>query len=539
MSAFFSLLKLQLKQQFRPGRGRRFGRATCLLLPLAFLPLFLILASFYGSLPGLAIELAILVAMLAGVMFGLNYILASLYYATDLPLLIPLPLAPQTVLYAKFALVWLSELVSLAVFYLPAIVGYGQRMHPGASFWLLALAVFALLPFIPLAVATLLALALMAATNRRVNRDHLRVAGGLLFILLWTGLQSLQRYWVNRDFAAGLTAEGVAALQRLARPGGPIDLVGRCFPPSVWATRALLGDWRSLLLFVGATLAVGCVLAAVARAFFYRGLVGGDERPRRRRAFSADRPLAALGHTGSPTLAVFWREVRQFNRTPVFLMQGLMPALMAPVYVLMPLLSEGKLSALRAAAEGGAQPAVLLAAIGATQLLLAMAPVASTAFSREGAGFWLSRALPLSGRDQVRGKLLHAMVVSALHVSLFTGALAIVLRPSPAELLVFVVTNLLGAAVHSAIGLRIDLASPKLAWSDPQQAFKGNYNSLYALVIYAPILLVIGGCTALLLRFGQAVAYGLGTMLLATAAALAHREAVAYADRRYDGIEVQ
>lgn len=546
MSAFFSLLKLQLKQQFRPRRGQKLGSAAWLLLPLAFLPLFAVLVAFYGSVaqvgallgaPGIAIELAILVSMLAGVMFGLNYIIASFYYATDLPLLIPLPLAPQSVLYAKFAVLLLNELVSIAILYLPAVVGYGLRLHPGASFWPLALVVFLLLPFIPLAVAALLALGLMALTNGRVNRDGLRVAGSVLFVLLWLGLQSLQRYWVNRNFASGLSPEGIAAVQRLAQRGGLLDLIGRYFPPSVWATRAILGEWTSLLLFVSATVLIGCVLAAGARAFFYRGLVGGDEGPRRRRAFSEKRLSAAIGRAGSPTLAVFWREVRQFNRTPVFLMQGLTPALMAPIYVLMPLMSEGGVTALRAMAGRAARPGLLFAAVGMTQFLLAMAPVASTAFSREGAHFWLSRALPLSGRDQIRGKLLHAMLVSAAYVFLFTVALAIVLRPPLHQLLVFMVANLLGALICSAIGLRMDLASPRLSWSEPQQAFKGNYNVIYTMLLYAPILLAIGGFAALMLRFGEIVAYSCGLALLAGAGALAYREALAYGDSHYDRIE--
>lgn len=547
MSAFFSLLRLQLKQQFRPCHRRRLDSARWLLLALAFFPLFALLVSFYESIaqvgallgePSIAIELAILFSLLAGVLFGLNYIIAGFYYASDLPFLIPLPLAPQTVLYAKFVVLLINELSSTAFLYLPAVIGYGLCLHPPASFWPLALLILLLLPFIPLALAALLALGLMAFTNGRVNRDGLRVASSLLFCLVWLSVQAFQRYWVNRNLAAGLTTEGVAAVQRLAQRGGLIDLVGRYFPPSIWATRAVLGDGSAFLLFVGTNACLGWLLLIAARSFFYRGLIGSDERTPSRNAFSDRQLKAALRRAGSPTLAVFWREVRQFDRTPVFLMQGLMPALMAPIYVLMPLLSEVRWTALHAMAGHAVSPGTLLGAVAIAQFVLTMAPIASTAFSREGAHLWLSRALPLSGRDLVRGKLLHSLAVSAAHVSLFTIALAYVLRPPLFQVLVFVTANLLGAIICGAIGLRMDLASPKLNWTDPEQAFRGNYNALYTMLLYAPILLLAGGIAALALRLGETAAYVCGLVLLAGAGGLAYREAVAYAERQFDQIEL-
>ncbi|MGE5560319.1 MAG: putative ABC transporter permease subunit [Chloroflexota bacterium] len=547
MRAFIGLLRLQLKQQFRPRRGRRFGSAAVLLLPLAFIPLFMILGQFYQSItmagaalgaPAVGIELAIMVSMLAGAMLGLTYIISSFYYSADLQLLIPLPIRPESVLYAKFVILLLNELVSVAVLYLPAMVGYSVVMRPGPSFWLLATLTMLLLPVIPLGVAALLAMGMMALTNGRVNRDALRVTLSIAFIVVWVGFQSLQRLWLADSIGGSMTPQGLAAMQRLLQSGGLLEVVGRYFPPSVWATRGILGQWQPLLLFVAATLAVACVLAAAASRLFYRGLVGGDERRAGRRSRTSEQLAAATSRASSPAVAVFWREVRQFNRTPVFLMQGLMPALMAPIYIVMPLLSRGGLAALSGIANLKNSPGTLILGVGLTQFLLSMTPIAATAFSREGGRFWMSRSLPLSGRDQMRGKLMHVMAVSGLYVLLFTLLAVLFVRPDALHVLVFIVANLLGAMILGCIGLRIDLASPRLDWTEPQQAFKGNYNSLFALLLYALVVGPIGIITGLTARASEPLGYLVGLALLAGAALLVWNEALGFADRRYDEIEL-
>lgn len=547
MTAFMSLLRLQFKQQFRPARGRRFGSAALIIVPLAFIPLFALLTTFCDAItavgatmgaPGVGIELAVLAAMLAGVLFGLSYIISSFYYSADLQLLVPLPIKPESVLYAKFVLLMLNEIVSMSILYLPAIVGYALVMHPGVAFWIIALALLLVLPAIPLGIAALLAMGLMALTNGRVNRDALRVAFSVFFILIWVGFQSLSRYWGMSNFGSGMSPEGIAMMQGFLRNGGLLDLIGRFFPPSLWVTRGITGDLPSLLLFFVVTLATGVILAAAARRWFYRGLVGGDERRRSNRPVTAERLQTTIGRANSPAVAVFLREVRQFNRTPVFLMQGLTPALMAPIYFVIPLVNQGGLAAIRAIAANGLSPWLILGAVAMMQFLLSLTPIAATAFSREGGHFWMSRALPLSGRDQVRGKLLHVLTVAAIYIIVFGGILTVLFRPDLLQVLLFFVANLLGAAISGAIGLRMDLAAPRLNWTDPQQAFKGNYNGMFTMLLFAVILLPIGGLTAFLLRFGEPLAYLGAVVLLATAAVISYREALRFADTAYERIEL-
>jgi hypothetical protein len=229
MRTFVSVLRVQLLQQYRPGKDDRKRQSRLLLTGLALVPFAAMLFGLFSALaaagmqlgaPALGVELALVTGMVAAVMFGMTYIISTLYYGRDLSLLVPLPLPPVTILWAKFALIMLGELMSLAIFYWPAVIGFAVVCRTGPLFWLLAVPIFITLPVIPLCLATLLAMGLMAATSRRINRDAVRVMLSLISLGLLLAFQTFQRYAVGGSFGNGLTTEGVAAMQRLVADGG-------------------------------------------------------------------------------------------------------------------------------------------------------------------------------------------------------------------------------------------------------------------------------------------------------------------------------
>lgn len=547
MRTFVSVLRVQLLQQYRPGRDDRKRQNRLLLTGLALVPFAVMLFGLFSALaaagrqlgaPALGIELALVTGMVAAVMFGMTYIISTLYYGRDMNLLLPLPLPPVAILWAKFVLILLGELISLAIFYWPAVLGFAAVSKTGPAFWLLTLPVFITLPIIPLCLATLLSMGLMAATSRRINRDAVRIVLSLVSLGLLLGFQTFQRYAVGGSFGNGLTSEGMAAMQRLLADGGLLDMVGRYFPPSVWAARGLTGDVRSLFLYLAAVVVAGLVTAFVAQRLLLRGLVGVDEKRATGARLTKGELRQQAARTTSPVLAVFRRENRMFNRTPVFLMQGLTPFLLAPIYVLMPMISSGGLhGAIAAVSSQRIDGRAAMIAFGVVQFMFLTNPIASTAISRDGRFIWYGRTLPVRPIDEINGKLLHVLVWSGAFVLIACGLLISVVHPSPLLAIAFTIANLSGAVTVSELGMLTDIRSPRLAWTNPQQAFKGNFNGVVTNLVYLLALTVIALPLAFFLRGNPTLACSLAAITFAVIAAGFHQRLARTATEQYDQLQ--
>ena len=184
------------------------------------------------------IVLAVISGQIVVFIFGLFYLISAFYFANDLEVLIPLPVRPNQVLLSKFVVVLLNEYMTILPIILPVLVGYGVLSRAPADFWILLVPVCLLLPVIPLALSALLSVGLMRVVNLSRRKDALIIVGSLLIIVLSAFIQT-------RPGGGGQDMD--ALIQTLAGKDGLLGLLGRKFPPSVWASRSLSqgfsGSW--------------------------------------------------------------------------------------------------------------------------------------------------------------------------------------------------------------------------------------------------------------------------------------------------------
>lgn len=136
-----------------------------------------------------------------------------------------------------------------------------------------AVPVYLLLPLLPLTVGSLLVLGLVRFSGFFRRREAVRALGLVLMVVLLLGFQ----------FTVGQTLEeDPAALSRQIMEGSVdlLPLVGRYFPPSIWATGWLAGlgaaaGWWQGLLFLAATASGLLLLGWVASRIYYPGLLAG------------------------------------------------------------------------------------------------------------------------------------------------------------------------------------------------------------------------------------------------------------------------
>lgn len=469
--------------------------------------LFLSQTSLVLGQPALVPVLLTVAGQMMVLIFGIFYLLPAFYFSQDINRMLHLPLRPRQLLAAKFLVVMAGETLTLAIFILPGLIAYGLARGAGPVYWLLALFVWLALPLLPLALDAIITLLFARVVSFAGKRDFLRVLGGLLGVAFAIGWQFVsQRFYAPGG--RGYSLEEIEAIQ------GLVAGIGSKFPPALWAARALAGPetlagWLNLALFSVISLVFLGLTALVAEKIFFRDLMAGQEVGKRRR------PAAVVSLKPAGLKAALWRrELKLFLRTPVFAMNGLFSILLVPLMMLVPLLAAGELREVIFLAQ---RPQIAAwVALGGAALIIFLSTVnqvAPTSISREGRLLWLLQVLPVEAKLWVRIKLAFSLLFAALGAVIVAAALFFILHLPLLALVTSVVLGLLGSWPAAALGLIVDLAWPRLDWVDPQQAMKGNFNGLIAMVLGGLLLGLSAVVSYYLFRWG----WGYSRVLIALA----------------------
>lgn len=449
--------------------------------------------------PHVLLAFAALVSQIITLFFGVFYVLSAFYFSNDLRLLIPLPYKPWEMLTAKLLAIMTGQYVPILLTFVPAAVVYGIRSQADPVYWLAAVLVFLGLPVLPLILATVLSILLMRIVNLSRRKDLWAVIGGFALTFAIIGFQFYLQFTVGDAHPEELLH------QFLQRADGLVEALGRYFPPSVWAAKAMAYagsavGWLNFLVFAAVTAAGGALLLVLADKVFYQGVISGMERGKKGRARTGqmvpgrERPLVW-------SLALM--EMRLFMRNPGFVLNGLIGYILFPVMAIVP----------RFAPLEDGNPFALIGSVVDFHLITggialffvlmsAMSMIPATTFSREGKYLWFPRTLPISIDQVLAGRILGAQIINVLGSMLSVLAVSWVFQfPWSAVVL----GSLLGAVLSTATaGLFtiLDLARPMLNWANPVKAVKSNLNSIIALAIAAGLAFVLGCGMYHLVRWG-------------------------------------
>ncbi|MFZ5815655.1 MAG: putative ABC transporter permease subunit [Bacillota bacterium] len=543
-SHLWPLLKVQFKTSLRTslermtGTNSKWGLLILPLFALGFIPMVIMFtvgwAALYVQLRMVdqahtMLTLALSAGQLICLAFGVLYVISVFYFSKDLKILLPLPIRPGEIVLAKFIGVLLGEYLTMGPVVLPAFLVYGLFADVGPLYLPFALVIYLLLPVVPLVVASLFTMVMMRVTNLRRNRDVVRVLGALLGIGLALTFQFFSRMQQGRLQVEDLVTNQIPL----------INSVNRFMFTSNWATEALRADALSLgippfLLYVGVVGVALYLLISVAERTFFGGLIGSEETRSSGRRLTREELTKETERVQSPLWAIFLREVRLLNRNPSFLMAAILPPLMVPFFTILPLTQAG------GPLEEGSDlsryahlPWVPVLILGVALFINSLSTVASSAISREGRWFWISRSLPVAPRLQVMAKLLHSLLFNLLNLAVIVGVVIWFRLVTPLNLAVVLVGGVLTALVNSYSGLLIDVIRPNLTWTDPQQAMKANINGVFAMLLN----LMLGGLTglaaALIFWLARPLLLPGLLVLLAVEAWLLGRATGALAERRF------
>ena len=523
-----------------------FGLAALGVLPTLY-GYVLLIKSLYGFLQPIGQErvlltYGILLGQFLVLLFGFYFVISAFYFSRDLEMLIPLPFRPVEVMLSKFAVILVNEYLTMIPLVLPVLITYGILSKARPSYWAGAVAVYALLPVIPLALVSILTVGMMRLVNLSRKKDVLIVIGSVVMIAAAMALQ----FTIGRSAGRRMGVEAAAGL--FFSPDSLLSRIGAGFPPSVWATKAVAeagtaSGWTSLCVFAGVSLLLFWGILIAADKLFYRGLIGIGEVSGRKKTLSRTEMSRRVSSGRRPIRAIFEREWRIMNRTPIFLLNGVLTAVIIPlVFVVMARMGSGggDATSILRFLTSSTSIYVILGAAGFMVVSGCLNGTASSAFSREGGQFWMSKVIPVTPREQVLAKFAHSYLIALLGFAAAAVVLVFVMRIGALVCLVAALLALTAGIALTAAGMIVDLARPLLDWINPMKAIKQNLNVLIAFFADMGILAVVWGVTSLLVKAGLGGAPLIVVVfaVLIVISALCFRFLMVLADKRYRDIEV-
>ena len=186
-------------------------------------------------------------------------------------------------------------------------------------------------------------------------------------------------------------------------------------------------------------------------------------------------------------------------RTPVYVLNGLVGTFLGPIILVLMMFTKEGMGELVILAQNPRNAMYFsLAGLGLMLFTSGMNVVASTAISREGSTFWISKVIPQKPEVQVKGKLLHGLSISALSILLVAVIFPLIFKIDLIRIIAVTAISYTSSVTLISLGLIIDILMPKLEWSNPQEAMKQNTNGVLGMLASMVFMGLIALLTVLL-----------------------------------------
>ena len=423
------------------------------------------------KLSGKIIELVpTMIGLSAVLSFAFSFYAVSnvLYGYKDYDLLASLPVTKVSIILSKLSAMLLIDVVFAVFIGVPALVFYGLNATLTVGFVLKTLLYAVLSPLVPIALSIIIgALFTLISSKTRFKNLVSTIMYFLIFVV---------------TFVAGFSSSADGNL-------GIIQKFYFIFPLLV---KGYTDVWY-LLLFVGVSVVPFALIILVVAATF-------DKMNALTKSHYKRKNFRLKSNVGkSEFQALFIREFKRLGTCPLYIMNGLMGAIMPIVgaialVVLVNTMSPEITSVLGMFIVPFA-PVLFVFCFG-------VAPTTNCAISLEGNAFWLTRTLPIDTKKLLNAKLAVNSVFYVASALVSTTIMAIAFKLEFLCAILFVAFALVLAFFFGVFALWVNLKKPMMDWDNIQKPVKQGAS--VAIVCFSAMgLSVVFGVIAYFLLFGQ------------------------------------
>ncbi len=385
----------------------------------------------------------------------------------DYDAVMSLPVSQRTVVASRMAQLYITDMAFSLMVMLPAGAVYAQYAAPGAGFYIGFIVTLLFMPLLPLTAAGVLGILINAAT---VGFRKKNIAQIILSFALFAGIM----YFSMSSSSAMEDMENL----------GPIisRSICRMYPIAQWYGDGLSGNAGLLALFIGIN-AIAMALFVLAVGYWYRPLHALLTRKARGRT---ERKGNAANRVRTPFAALYKKDFSRYMSSALYVTNtsmGLLLLLIGGVALLV--LKE---KAAQMLSEPGLGTLVVSLIPFAPSMFMALSCTTNASFSIEREKLWQMSVLPVLPRDVLKAKLAVNLVMALPALLVSWVLIMIALKPSAAVGILTLLTPLAYLLFIAMLGLKIDLSSPKLNWTNEQEIIKQGLNVF--ITIFGGMLLV-------------------------------------------------
>ena len=448
-----------------------------------------------------------LVATGAMVLFiAIPSIISTFYVADDIETLLTLPVSPTSIVAAKFTVGMLYSYATVGVFFVPLAIGWGIATGAGLEFWVASAVSALLLPVVPFAYASIIALVVARVFKAVRTKDGVS-ALTMVMSLLAAGIIIAIEYALG---VFGDTADDT--LEAITRAQGAITGAAAIFPSVGFCASAMAGEglWN-LLLALGVCVAAVAVVLVVARFFYLPTVTNLSAGSVGSRKFDAVQIRNALGAKSAykAYLDLEWTRIWRVPAVVFNCVVGtfILPVIMIGSMVVSWIAISGSMAVagsdfvdFMTEAADYAGPIAVLVVCGLVVYSSLANMLSGTAVTRWGSEWEEMKVWPLSYEDQIKAKLTPGIVIGFAVSALVA---VVVLLPmcffgvSPLYLLLSLVFCAAAVVLDNVVSIVPDAKNPRLVWDSEQEAVKNSIAPFLAELpglLFVTLLLVGTGC---------------------------------------------
>jgi len=436
----------------------------------------------YGQM-GLAKSIPMLCGLVIVVMEFLFTLLKTngyLFAFKEYDILMAMPFSTKTVVTSKFLYMYIKNLPLVICISGSMLVSYG--VYEKTAVWVypvwLVLSLF--LPLIPMVIASALG-ALFAGIGS--NFKYKQIIQGILLMIVIL-LLIFSRFFIESMFKEDKVE---ATLQNMQ---GATEGIGDIYLPIKWFGESV-SDFKvgSVLLFLVSSVLIYELFFILISKFYKKinsKLLAGVASKKFR--------MTTL-KTKSVTKTFAFKEFKRFIGSMVYLSNIGMGVLLGLVLAIVSLFLD--MDVIIADITNSA-PISSAAVIPAVPLLvhfcIHMMPSTACSWSLEGKQLWIIRSLPVRLLDVFKGKILFNLYLTVPVTIIANICVGISFKAGIGNILIFLITGVVGCIYASTLGMIINIKHPKLSWDNEIEPIKqGSAAVIYIFPhIFGTSMLVVG-----------------------------------------------
>lgn len=417
----------------------------------------LITAGLYYSLSEMSLQTLIPVLFFIGasILTLMNAIFSGsgfLYQPKDLHMLLSLPVSHATVMISKFLSMYLYSFTIAAMFTLPSGIVYLALDGGGVLSYIGLLVVTLFLPLLPLAIGCILSYFVGLFTRKLKHKNVFSIAIGIIAL---AALMMLSQN--GEQILLYLQANGVSMY----------DALMKWYFPAAIAAESIGGNVLYMLLFIVINVAPFAIIFPITSKK-YASIVAGYNQTAK-----AEKYVYSSSERGTKFAACFKKELSRVTSSANYFMNSCSGMLLMLVLGIMfltnnefALLSDGS-------PEMIANIVTMLAIFACT-----MTSTTTCAISIEGKSLWIYKTAPVDTLTIFNAKLAVNILLNTPITVIFIIVTAVTSHFGVLDALFAVLLPVVCVIYASIIGLIIDLAKPKLNWTNEIQVIKQSGNVL-------------------------------------------------------------